>query len=149
MSLDYTFDSLQSMQRQELEELAARMIQRLVPEDAMKELFTFEQEEVETEERLQAAQFDALLRMTAIALSELQLAFSESDNPQQNIERMTRLILWHFYAISFHLENAITLKVHCDKVEELLKQAPKDAFAWVKSLTDLLHHYAKLNEQQS
>jgi hypothetical protein len=96
---------------------------------------------------MQSAKFDAMLRMTAIALGEVNLAFSESENAQQNIDRMTRLLLWHFYSISFNLEEAIAIEVHCEKVESILKNAPKDAFGWVKELTELLHFYAKVNEQ--
>ncbi|MDN3702045.1 exoribonuclease R [Vibrio artabrorum] len=146
MQRDYTLTCLTTMPREELEEFSLRMIHRLVPEEAMTELFTFEQEEVASEERMQSAKFDAMLRMTAIALSEVNLAFSESENSQQNIERMTRLLLWHFYAISFNLEQAISLKVHCNKVEKILLQAPTEAFGWVKELTELLHFYAKIND---
>ncbi|MDH5926999.1 exoribonuclease R [Vibrio lentus] len=146
MQRDYTLTSLNTMPREELEEFSLRMIHRLVPEDAMTELFTFEQEEVTSEERMQSAKFDAMLRMTAIALSEVNLAFSESDNSQQNIERMTRLLLWHFYAMSFNLEQAIDLETHCEKVEKILEKAPTEAFGWVKELTELLHFYAKVNE---
>ncbi|MEZ9069911.1 exoribonuclease R [Vibrio splendidus] len=146
MQRDYTLTCLNNMPREELEEFSLRMIHRLVPEDAMTELFTFEQEEVTNEERMQSAKFDAMLRMTAIALSEVNLAFSESDNSQQNIERMTRLLLWHFYAMSFNLEQAISLETHCDKVEKILLKAPTEAFGWVKELTELLHFYAEVNE---
>ncbi|MGF1745765.1 exoribonuclease R [Vibrio minamisatsumaniensis] len=146
MQRDYTLTCLTTMPREELEEFSLRMIHRLVPEEAMTELFTFEQEEVASEERMQSAKFDAMLRMTAIALSEVNLAFSESENSQQNIERMTRLLLWHFYAISFNLEQAISLEVHCNKVEKILLQAPTEAFGWVKELTELLHFYAKIND---
>ncbi|MGY3571260.1 exoribonuclease R [Vibrio paucivorans] len=149
MQRDYTLNSLQSMPREELEEFSLRMIHRLVPEEAMTELFTFEQEETENEERLQSAKFDAMLRMNAIALSELNLAFSESDNAKQNIDRMTRLLLWHFYAVSFHLEKAIPLEVHCDKVETIIKTMPSDAFGWVKTLTELLHYYAEKSDSQN
>ncbi|WP_439147686.1 exoribonuclease R [Vibrio sp.] len=146
MQRDYTLTCLNTMPREELEEFSLRMIHRLVSEDAMTELFTFEQEEVISEERMQSAKFDAMLRMTAIALSEVNLAFSESDNSQQNIERMTRLLLWHFYAMSFNLEQAIDLETHCKKVEKILVNAPTEAFGWVKELTELLHFYAKVNE---
>lgn len=149
MQRDYTLNSLLTMPRHELEEFSLRMIHRLVPEEAMNELFTFEQEEVTSEERMQSAKFDAMLRMTAIALGEVNLAFSESENSQQNIERMTRLLLWHFYSISFNLEEAIDLETHCAKVEDILKKAPTDAFGWVKELTELLHYYAKVNEDKS
>lgn len=145
MLRDYTFNCLVTMPRQELEEFSVRMISKMVPEDVMSELFTFEQEEVDSEERMMSAQLDATLRMTAIALSEIQQAFDDSDNAKQNSERMTRLVLWHFYAISFNLEQAITLETHCEQVETLLANAPTDAFGWVKVLTDLLHRYAEMN----
>ncbi len=147
MVRDYTYHSLNSMPREELEEFAARMISRMVPEDVMSEIFTFEPEEIDTEERMMSAKLDANLRMTAIALSEIQQAFDDSDNAKQNSERMTRLVLWHFYAVIFNLEKAITLKNHCEQVEALLVNPPQDAFAWVKSLTDLLHRYAEMSEQ--
>lgn len=145
MLRDYTFDCLVTMPRHDLEEFSARMISKMVPEDVMSELFTFDQEEVDSEERMMSARLDAMLRMTAIALSEIQQAFDDSENAQQNSERMTRLVLWHFYAISFNLEQAITLEVHCEHVETLLTKAPVDAFGWVKALTDLLHTYATIN----
>ncbi|MEZ8196189.1 exoribonuclease R [Vibrio cortegadensis] len=146
MVRDYALQCLMTMPRHELEEFGVRMISRMVPEDVMTELFTFEQEEVSSEERMMSAQLDARLRMTAIALSEIQQAFDDSDNAKQNSQRMTRLVLWHFYAISFHLEEAISLETHCSKVENILKTAPSDALGWVKELTELLHYYAELNE---
>lgn len=148
MQLDYTFESLRTMERQELETFSERMIQKMVPADVMKELFTFEAEETATEDRLFSARLDATLRMTAIALSEIQQAFDDSDHAKQNSERMTRLVLWHFYAVSFHLEQAISLETHCQHVERLIKQTPPDVFSWVKALTDLLHQYADIDSQQ-
>ncbi|MDE1221829.1 exoribonuclease R [Vibrio aestuarianus] len=145
MQRDYAYECLNTMPREELEEFSLRMLHRLVPETMMNELFTFEQEEVEDEARLQAAQFDAMLRMHAIALSEIPALFSDSDNANQNSERMIRLVLWHFYALSFCLEKSITLSVHCAEVENILRQRPTDAFAWSKILTDLLYRYADLN----
>ncbi|MGR5252201.1 exoribonuclease R [Vibrio astriarenae] len=145
MLRDYTYPCLTEMPRHELEEFALRMISRMVPEDTMSELFTFEQEEVDSEERMMSAKLDATLRMTAIALSEIQQAFDDSDNANQNSERMTRLVLWHFYAVSFDLERAIPLQTHCEEVEKLLPQRPQDAFGWVKVLTELLHRYAKIS----
>lgn len=136
------------MPRHELEEFSLRVISRMVPEDVMQEIFTFEQEEVDSEERLKSAQFDAMLRMTAVALGEVKEAFSESDNAKQNIERMTRLILWHFYAISFQLEEAVTLEQHCAEVEKILANAPDNAFGWISVLTELLHRYAALSEEK-
>ncbi|MCK6261768.1 exoribonuclease R [Vibrio sp. ZSDE26] len=149
MLRDYTFNCLVTMPRQELEEFSVRMISKMVPEDVMSELFTFEQEEVDSEERMMSAQLDATLRMTAIALSEIQQAFDDSENAKQNSVRMTRLVLWHFYAISFNLEQAITLETHCEQVEKLLVNPPSDAFGWVKILTDLLHTYATINAEQN
>ncbi|EGR3135370.1 exoribonuclease R [Vibrio parahaemolyticus] len=149
MLRDYTFDCLVTMPRHELEEFSARMISKMVPEDVMNELFTFDQEEVDSEDRMLSARLDAMLRMTAIALSEIQQAFDDSDNAKQNSERMTRLVLWHFYAISFHLEEAITLETHCELVEKLLENTPSDVFAWVKTLTELLHTYAEINAKEN
>lgn len=136
------------MPRHELEEFSLRVISRMVPEDVMQEIFTFEQEEVDSEDRLKSAQFDAMLRMTAVALGEVKEAFSESDNAKQNVERMTRLILWHFYAISFQLEEAVTLEQHCAEVEKILANAPDNAFGWISVLTELLHRYAALSEEK-
>ncbi len=149
MLRDYTFECLVTMPRHELEEFSARLSSKMVPEDVMNELFTFEQEEVDSEERMLSARLDAMLRMTAIALSEIQQAFEDSENAQQNSERMTRLVLWHFYAISFCLEEAITLETHCEQVERLLKTAPVDVFGWVNTLTTLLHTYADINTKQN
>ncbi|MGD8170720.1 exoribonuclease R [Vibrio sp. TRT 21S02] len=149
MERDYTYASLKQASPEELETLSMRLIHRLLPEESMSELFTFEQEEVANEERYQAAQFDAMLRMTAIALGEVPALFSGSENAQQNTLRMTRLLLWHFYAVSFHLANTIPLETHCNHVEFIIKKAPKDAFAWTKELTELLHQYAKIHEQQN
>lgn len=149
MLRDYTFDCLVSMPRHELEEFSVRMISKMVPEDVMSELFTFDQEEVDSEDRMLSARLDAMLRMTAIALSEIQQAFDDSDNAKQNSERMTRLVLWHFYAISFNLEQAITLETHCELVEKLLVNAPVDAFGWVNALTELLHTYADINAKEN
>ncbi|EAS66642.1 hypothetical protein VAS14_15034 [Photobacterium angustum S14] len=148
MQRDYTLNCLLIMPRHELEEFSLRVISRMVPEDVMQEIFTFEQEEVDSEERLKSAQFDAMLRMTAVALGEVKEAFSESDNAKQNVERMTRLILWHFYAISFQLEEAVTLEQHCAEVEKILANAPDNAFGWISVLTELLHRYAALSEEK-
>lgn len=148
MQRDYTLNCLLTMPRHELEEFSLRVISRMVPEDVMQEIFTFEQEEVDSEERLKSAQFDAMLRMTAVALGEVKEAFSESDNAKQNVERMTRLILWHFYAISFQLEEAVTLEQHCAEVEKILANAPDNAFGWISELTELLHRYAALSEEK-
>lgn len=145
--LDYTFDALSSTSKDELTELSLRMLHRLVPEESASELFTFESEETESEERLQEAQFDAMLRLSAIALSELPALFSESDNADQNILRMQRLLLWHFYAVSFQLDRAIALDVHCNHVEVILKQAPVNAIEWIATLTDLLRQYSKIAQK--
>ncbi len=147
MERDYQFNCLLTMPRHELEEFSLRMLGRMVPEETMSELFTFEQEETEDEERLRSAQLDALLRMSAIALSEVQQAFDDSDNARQNTQRMTRLMLWHFYAVSFRLEEAITLERHCEIVEGIVADSPKDIFGWVKTLTELLHQYAEEADQ--
>ena len=149
MLRDYTFDCLVTMPRHELEEFSAKMIGRMVPEDVRSELFTFEQEEVDSEERMLSARLDASLRMVAIALSEVQQAFDDSEHAQQNSERMTRLVLWHFYAVVFCLEEAISLECHCEQVETILKNRPSDVFSWVKVLTELLHKFAEIHTQQS
>lgn len=149
MQRDYTLNCLLTMPRHELEEFSLRVIGRMVPEDVMQEIFTFDQEEIDSNERLKSTQFDAMLRMTAIALGEVNVAFSDSDNAKQNSERMIRLLLWHFYAISFQLEEAITLEQHCAEVEKILVNALDNAFGWVSVLTELLHRYATLSEQKS
>ncbi|KXI24517.1 hypothetical protein [Photobacterium sanguinicancri] len=147
MERDYTFECLVTMPRHELEEFSMRVLSRMVPEDMMEELFTFDQEEIDNEDRLKSAQFDAMLRMTAIALGEVKGAFEASENSHQNTERMTRLLLWHFYALSFNLEEAVTLEQHCEEVEKILKNAPENAFGWVSVLTELLHAYATLSDK--
>ncbi len=145
MIRDYQQACLLTMPRHELEEFAQRMIGRIISQDAMKELFTFEDEDSQNEDRLRSAQFDALLRMHALALSDLPDLFEESENKAQNIQRMTRLLLWHFYACSFHLEEAISLESHCDYIEaQLIANPPANTFAWVHALNEMLHHYAKL-----
>ncbi|GAK84675.1 hypothetical protein JCM19238_2243 [Vibrio ponticus] len=144
MQHDYTFDYLSNTSREELEELSLRLIHRLVPEEYMSELFTFDGEETESEDKLQEAQLDAMLRLNAIALSQLPALFADSENAAQNILRMQRLVLWHFYAISFRLERAIPLQVHCNHVETLLKQSPENTLEWVTTLTDLLRQYAQI-----
>ncbi|PSU33981.1 exoribonuclease R [Photobacterium lutimaris] len=149
MERDYKLECLMTMPRHELEEFSLRVLGRMVPEETMQEIFTFEQEEIDSEDRMKSAQFDAMLRMTAIALGEVSTAFEESDNAKQNTVRMTRLVLWHFYAMSFNLEEAVTLEQHCEEVEKVLVNAPKDAFGWMKALTDLLHTYAELNEKRT
>ena len=57
---------------------------------------------------------------------------------------MQRLLLWHFYAVSFKLEQAIALETHCAYVETLLDEAPSNTIEWVASLTDLLRQYATI-----
>ncbi|MGD8115332.1 exoribonuclease R [Vibrio sp. Hep-1b-8] len=148
MQRDYTYSSLTQTSREELEELSLKMIHRLIPEESMTELFTFEQDEAEDQDKLQEAQFDAMLRMNAIALSQLPALFEESDNKQQNIIRMQRLLLWHFYTVSFHLERAIPLETHCNHVEIILKESPQNALEWVTTLTDLLRQYAQIAQSK-
>lgn len=148
MQRDYTYSSLTQTSREELEELSLKMIHRLIPEESMTELFTFEQDETEDQDKLQGAQFDAMLRMNAIALSQLPALFDESDNEQQNIIRMQRLLLWHFYTVSFHLERAIPLETHCNHVEIILKESPQNALEWVTTLTDLLRQYAQIAQSK-
>lgn len=144
MQRDYTYSCLSQMAREELEELSLRMVHRLVPEESMTELFTFDVDETENEDKLQEAQFDAMLRMNAIALSELPALFADSENKAQNVQRMQRLLLWHFYSVSFHLERAIPLETHCNHVEIIVKQSPQNALEWVTTLTDLLRQYAQI-----
>lgn len=144
MQQDYSFNYLSNTPREELEELSLRLIHRLVPEEYMSELFTFDGEETESEDKLQEAQLDAMLRLNAIALSQLPALFEESENAAQNILRMQRLVLWHFYAVSFRLERAIPLELHCNHVETLLKQSPENTLEWVTTLTDLLRQYAQI-----
>ncbi|MGD8121412.1 exoribonuclease R [Vibrio sp. TRT 2004] len=148
MQRDYTYSSLTQTSREELEELSLKMIHRLIPEESMTELFTFEQDEAEDQDKLQEAQFDAMLRMNAIALSQLPALFEESDNKQQNIIRMQRLLLWHFYTVSFHLERAIPLETHCNHVEIILNESPQNALEWVTTLTDLLRQYAQIAQSK-
>lgn len=144
MQRDYTYSCLCQTSRQELEELSLKMLHRLVPEESMTELFTFDHDETQDQDKLQEAQFDAMLRMNAIALSELPALFAESESKAQNIQRMQRLLLWHFYAVSFHLERAIPLETHCNHVEIIVKQSPQNALEWVTTLTDLLRQYATI-----
>ncbi|CAK4073983.1 exoribonuclease R [Vibrio sp. MarTm2] len=147
MERDYTYASLSQLPREELEELSMRLIQRLIPEDSMTELFTFDAEETESEDKLMEARFDAMLRMSAIALSQLPELFSESENKEQNTLRMQRLLLWHFYASSFQLDRAIPLETHCNHAEVILKQSPNSALEWVTTLTDLLRQYAQIAQK--
>ncbi|MEZ8100814.1 exoribonuclease R [Vibrio bivalvicida] len=148
MQRDYTYHCLSQMPQEELEELSLRMLHRLVPEESMTELFTFDLDEAEDEDKLQEAQFDAMLRMNAIALSELPALFEESESKQQNIQRMQRLLLWHFYSVSFHLERAIPLETHCNHIEVIVKQCPQSALEWVTTLTDLLRQYSLIAQQK-
>ena len=149
MERDYKLDCLLTMPRHELEEFSLRILGRMIPQESMDELFTFEAEETENEDRLRSAQFDALLRMNAVALGEIPFAFSETEQARQNINRMSRLLLWHFYAISFHLEEAVSLEQHCAEVEKILLDLPANTFGWVNTLTELLHTYAKLSEENT
>ncbi|GLT20076.1 hypothetical protein GCM10007938_38590 [Vibrio zhanjiangensis] len=147
MERDYTLSYLKVTPKHDLEELSLKMLHRLIDEQSMTELFTFDSEETDSEDKFQQAQFDALLRMSAIALSQLPALFAESENSMQNIQRMQRLLLWHFYAVSFKLEQAITLETHCKHAEILLENAPLNALEWVACLTDLLRQYAQIAEQ--
>ena len=144
MQRDYTLECLSTTSSQELEELSLRLIQRLVPEEYMSELFTFDHDEMESEDKRQEAQLDAMLRLNAIALSQLPALFADSENSAQNILRMQRLLLWHFYAVSFRLTQAISLEEHCRHVEALLQQSPENTLEWLTTLTDLLRQYAKI-----
>lgn len=144
MTTDYTYDTLISIPRDELEELSNKLINRVIDENTMTELFTFDSHQVEDQDSLLEAQLDSMLRMSAISLSLLPALFEDSDSKQQNIIRMQRLLLWHFYAISFKLESAVPLSTHCQCVESVLQDSPKNTIEWLASLTDLLRHYSEL-----
>lgn len=144
MTTDYKYDTLVSIPRDELQELSNRLINRVIDESMMAELFTFDSVQTEDQDSLLEAQFDSMLRMNAIALGLLPALFEDSNNEQQNVARMQRLLLWHFYAISFKLESAVPLSTHCQSVESILKDSPQSTLEWLTSLTDLLHHYSKL-----
>ncbi len=144
MTIDYKHDTLVSIPRDELQELSNRLISRVIDESMMTELFTFDSVQAEDQDSLLEAQFDSMLRMNAIALGLLPALFEDSNNEPQNVARMQRLLLWHFYAVSFKLESAVPLSTHCQCVESILKDSPKSTLEWLTSLTDLLHHYSKL-----
>ncbi|MBL4829032.1 MAG: exoribonuclease R [Aliivibrio sp.] len=144
MDRDYTFNCLVTMPRHELEEFSHRVVSRMVPEESMKEIFTFEHDNSTSEDRKQTAQLDAMLRLVAVALGEVQYAFSESENAIQNCQRMQRLILWHSYAILFNLEEAVTLEQHCELAERLVQHPPKEALGWLAILSKLLQDYSEL-----
>ncbi|MUK48929.1 exoribonuclease R [Aliivibrio fischeri] len=144
MQRDYTFSCLVTMPRHELEEFSHRVVSRMVPEETMQEIFTFDQEETMDQDRMQTAQLDAMLRLAAVALGEVTHAFSESENAQQNSLRMMRLILWHTYAMLFNLEEAVSLEQHCELVEKILVKPPTDALNWLPVLSKLLSDYAAI-----
>ena len=149
MQQDYRYDCLNQTSKEELTELAMRIMHRLVPEPVVREIYHFEPEEKASTERQQEAYFDATLRLHAVALGEIPTIFKESQNAEQNIERMTRLVLWHFYAIGFQLDKAVSLKAHCEEVEtRLAKSTPNEALAWSTLLTELLYRYSELHQQQ-
>nr|MBJ7019092.1 exoribonuclease R [Vibrio cholerae] len=54
-----------------------------------------------------------------------------------------RLLMWHFYAIAFHLEQSVDLETHCAEVEKLIAAQPENALAWSTELTELLYRYAE------
>lgn len=147
MQQDYRYDCLANTEKEELTELAMRMLHRLVPEPVVREIFHFQEQEKATDERQQEAYFDATLRLHAVALGEIPAIFADSHNAQQNIDRMTRLILWHFYAIGFQLEQSINLQTHCAEVEARISPRPVDTLAWSNTLTELLYRYAALNSE--
>ncbi|WP_300177803.1 exoribonuclease R [uncultured Aliivibrio sp.] len=148
MERDYTFSCLVTMPRHDLEEFSHRVISRMVPEETIKEIFTFEQEEVANQDRMQTAQLDAMLRLAAVALGEVTHAFSESENSQQNSLRMMRLVLWHAYAMLFNLEETVSLEEHCELVEKILVKPPTDALNWLPILSKLLGDYAAIAAKQ-
>lgn len=146
MQQDYRYDCLANTEKEELTELAMRMLHRLVPEPVVREIFHFQEQEKASDERQQEAYFDATLRLHAVALGEIPALFAESQSAEQNIDRMTRLILWHFYAIGFQLEPSINLQTHCAEVEARISPRPKDTLAWSNTLTELLYRYAALSQ---
>ncbi|WP_070965953.1 exoribonuclease R [Vibrio sonorensis] len=148
MQTDYSLTCLQTMPREELQTLSMRLIQRLVPQQHLEELFTFESEEVADDEKAFAARMDANLRLTAIALDTIKTAFADSENAEQNQQRMARLLLWHFYAIAFNLESAISLEQHCELAEKLVTNPAGDIYGWMNKLTSLLHQYSDLAQNQ-
>ncbi|WPC76133.1 exoribonuclease R [Vibrio porteresiae] len=149
MQQDYRFDCLNNTSKEELTELAMRMLHRLVPEPVVREIFHFEEQETATEERQQEAYFDATLRLHAVALGEIPSQFAQSQNAEQNIERMCRLILWHFYAIGFQLDRVIPLMAHCQEIEQRVSTRPNDALEWSTALTQLLYRYSEMNQAQA
>ncbi len=148
MERDYTFSCLVTMPRHELEEFSHRVISRMVPEEIMQEIFTFEHDETADQDRLQTVQLDAMLRLAAVALGEVNYAFTDSEHAQQNALRMMRLILWHTYAMLFNLEQAVSLEQHCELVEKILAKPPTDALNWLPVLSKLLTDYAAIAAKQ-
>lgn len=144
MERDYTYQCIRAMDKEELTEFSLRILHRLISEDILRELYRFDDEEVEGEEKAHMAHIDAMVKMHAIALGELPSMFEGSDQATQNTQRMSRLLLWHFYAIAFNLEQTVDLETHCAEVEKLIAAQPANALAWSTQLTELLYRYAEL-----
>lgn len=110
MERDYTYQCLRAMDKQELTEFSLRILHRLISEETLRELYRFDDEEFEGEEKAHMAHIDAMVKMHAIALGQLPAMFEGSDQAMQNTQRMTRLLMWHFYAIAFHLEQSVDFR---------------------------------------
>ncbi|MGL5429733.1 MAG: exoribonuclease R [Vibrio sp.] len=143
MSRDYTYQCLCMMDKSELTEFSMRILHRLISEETLAELYRCDDEEFEGTEKAQMAHIDAMVKMHAIALGQLPAMFEGSDQANQNIQRMTRLLMWHFYAVAFNLEHSVSLATHCAAVENLISTQPENALAWSKQLTELLYRYAE------
>ncbi|EII5643126.1 exoribonuclease R [Vibrio cholerae] len=115
MERDYTYQCLRAMDKQELTEFSLRILHRLISEETLREMYRFDDDE-----------------------------FEGSDQAMQNTQRMTRLLMWHFYAVAFHLEQSVDLETHCAEVEKLIATQPENALAWSTLLTELLYRYAEL-----
>ncbi|EGQ8358048.1 hypothetical protein VCHE40_3184 [Vibrio cholerae HE-40] len=144
MERDYTYQCLRAMDKQELTEFSLRILHRLISEETLRELYRFDDEEFEGEEKAHMAHIDAMVKMHAIALGQLPAMFEGSDQAMQNTQRMTRLLMWHFYAVAFHLEQSVDLETHCAEVEKLIATQPENALTWSTLLTELLYRYAEL-----
>ncbi|MGL4829140.1 MAG: exoribonuclease R [Vibrio sp.] len=144
MVRDYTYQCICAMDKEDLTEYSLRILHRLISEDILRELYRFDDEEFEGEEKAQMAHIDAMVKMHAIALGQLPSLFEDSDQATQNSQRMIRLLMWHFYAIAFHLEQTVDLEIHCAEVEKLIAANPENALAWSTQLTELLYRYSEL-----
>lgn len=89
MERDYTYQCLRAMDKQELTEFSLRILHRLISEETLRELYRFDDEEFEGEEKAHMAHIDAMVKMHAIALGQLPAMFEGSDQAMQNTQRMT------------------------------------------------------------